>query len=514
MAGFVPVVTGRVRWQVRAELLASKIGPLFGEAGLRLEEWLQAGQASVVKQGEHRTVYRVVLPGLDFHLKHYPLANTRAWLRQMIRPSKGRTEYQRTLAVAHRGVSTLEPLAFGECGAASQASYLITRTLLDVCPLNLFLEQTLPNLPCRRQTELRQRLTWELGAFVARMHQAGVTHRDLHPGNLLLRLDAEDTPRLYLIDLDAVRLSGPLGWQAARDNLVLLNRWFILRASRADRRRFLESYRQARLAEDAPGGRLVLPFGAGAELETCTIASNLAFWRHHDPRCLGKNRYFRPVRSAVVSGHAVTDLDAGLLATLLADPDEPFRRPEAVFLKQSRTATVVELTLGQPGSAGQVEPRRLIYKRFNRAHWTDPLANLLRRSPALRSYQMGHALRWRGLPTPRPLLVLHRRCWGMPAEGYLLTEKLPAARHLRDYLQELTQAPAEESPSGTMSSVRRLRQTIERLARLLAALHQRRICHADLKAANLLVSSEPWRVSHPDRKEVGSVNPTARSSSG
>ena len=35
-------------------------------------------------------------------------------------------EYRRTLLVAGRGVPTLEPLAFGECGSTIQASYLLT----------------------------------------------------------------------------------------------------------------------------------------------------------------------------------------------------------------------------------------------------------------------------------------------------------------------------------------------------------------------------------------------------
>jgi tRNA A-37 threonylcarbamoyl transferase component Bud32 len=404
-------------------------------------------------------------------------------------------EHQRTLAVLRRGVPTLEPLAFGECGTTVQASYLITRTLPDVCPLNVFLEQTLPDLPGRRQTQLRQRLTSELGRFIARMHQAGITHQDLHPGNLLLRWDQDHFPHLYLIDLHAVRLGKPLSWSASRANLVLLNRWFILRASRADRRRFLEAYRQSRR-------ELLLPAHAERDLEKRTVASNLEFWQHHDSRCLASNRYFRPVRSAVVWGHAVADLDPVLLSTLLADPDEPFRQAErqparAVILKNSQTSSVIELTV--QGSQG---PLTLIYKRFNRAHWTSPLANMVRRSPALRSYRMGHALRWRGLPTPRPLLVLHRRWLGMPAEGYLLTEKLPAARHLHEYLQDLEQVPV---------AIRRerLRQTIDRLARLIAALHQRRLVHEDLKAANILVSSEPWRVTHPDRKEPGPTTPAS-----
>jgi len=49
---------GGVRWQVHPKCHAQLIGP----QGLRLDEWLRAGQAHVVKNGPHRTVYRVTLP--------------------------------------------------------------------------------------------------------------------------------------------------------------------------------------------------------------------------------------------------------------------------------------------------------------------------------------------------------------------------------------------------------------------------------------------------------------------
>jgi tRNA A-37 threonylcarbamoyl transferase component Bud32 len=518
MTQFISCLTGSVRWQVHSDLWGGKDAgrscPLFGPAGLRLDDWLASGQARVVKQGLHRTVYHVSLPGLDFHLKHYPLTDTRSWLRQMIRPSKARMEYRRTLAVAGRGVPTLEPLAFGECGATIQASYLITRTVPDVCPLDLFLEQTLPRLPGPRHTEIRQRLTQEMGRFVARLHHAGIIHQDLHPGNLLIRLDAEDVPRLYLIDLHAVQLGGSLGWRASRDNLVIFNRWFIVRAERSDRLRFFQHYARARkeLADEEgrPGswlgwllGRrpwLPCPLDVERELEQRTVASNLTFWQHHDPRCVSNNRYFRRLRSDQVRGHAVADLDGELVNSLLADPDEPFRRPNAVFLKNSRTSSVVEIEVSGPDG-----PRQLIYKRFNLTSWIDPWTALVRCTPALRSYRMGHALRWRGLPTPRPLLMLHRQRGGPPREGYLLTEKLPDARHLLDYLNEQVQQPAD----GVRCT---LRAMIPQLARLVGDLHERRMVHRDLKAANLLVSSEPWRVAHPDRQDSSTSGPTACSS--
>ena len=70
-----------------------------------------------------------------------------------------------------------------------------------------------------------------LGRFVAHLHQAGITHSDLHPGNLLFRRTEDDEVVLYLIDLHAVHLGRPLHWSASRDNLIILNRWFSLRAA-------------------------------------------------------------------------------------------------------------------------------------------------------------------------------------------------------------------------------------------------------------------------------------------
>jgi tRNA A-37 threonylcarbamoyl transferase component Bud32 len=487
MSSQVRIDVGGIRWQV----VPKYRDRLFGPQGLRLDEWLRTGAAQVVKQAPHRTIYRVTLPGLDFYLKHYPVGDVRGWLRQLIRPSKARTEYRRALAVAGRRVPTVEPLALGERGHVLRPgeSFLITRTLGGTQPLNCFLEETLPALPARRQANLRRRLAGELGKLIARMHDAGMTHNDLHPANVLIHLGANDRPQLHVIDLHAVRLGRPLGWRASRDNLVMLNRWFMLRAGRADRLRFWRAYCAERAGPN--GGRNIWGTAARAprstsgvirELERRTGESNWQFWKNRDRRSRATNRYYRRVRSGVAAGFAVTDLDRDDLAKLLADPDAPFGRPGVTLLKDSRSSTVAEMDLAVGGVV-----RRVIYKRFRVTAWSDPWAALVRPSPALRSWVLGHGLRERGLPTARPLAVFHRHRHGLAYEGYLLTEKIENAVDLHQCVAGLGSFNVAERRT-------RLRCLIDHVARLVRELHQRRLAHRDLKAVNILVAAPDFAV--------------------
>jgi hypothetical protein len=145
------------------------------------------------------------------------------------------------------------------------------------------------------------------------------------------------------------------------------------------------------------------------------------------------------------------------------------------LLKDSRSATVADLEMTVGG-----RPCRVIYKRFRVTEWSDPFLTLLRRSAAVRSWIFGHGLRERWLPTPRPLLVLHRRRAGLQQEGYLLAEKIENAVELQRFLAELGAWPRRER----LALVRR---HIDALARLVRGLHGRQISQRDLKAANILV---------------------------
>lgn len=488
---FVVVTVGDTRWHIAPDVRDQLLGP----DGLRLDHWLRDGQARIVKHGPHRSVYAVALPGLRIHVKHNRLANTRAWLRELARLSKADSECRRAQSVAARQVPTVTPLAVGErmVGLGKRESFLITRSLDATMPLDAFADRFLPTLEPGRQASIRQRLAVALGDFLARMHDAGILHHDLHAGNVMVGLSTADEPSLYLIDLHSVRLSVPLDWRASRDNLVVFNRWFSLHASRTDRLRCWQAYDRARFESC----RWPEPIGVepnkadgilARELEERTRRSKGQFWQQRDRRSLHNNRYYRRVRARGVIGHVVADLDAAVVAALLDDPDEPFQRPGVQFLKNSRTSTVVEFDLPLRG-----QQQRVIYKRFEVKSRTGPWLSLLRRPPALRSWINGHGLRERCLPTPRPLVVLHRRRAGLLLQGYLLSLKVPNAVELPRFLDNVLALPCAERAAL-------LRDRIDQTARLVRELHRRGVSHRDLKGANILTTE----AGTPDAKNADS----------
>ena len=122
--------------------------------------------------------------------------------------SKARRSYEYALHLLSLGIATPEPVAYKEvrvCGLLRE-SYYVSRK--SSCPHSLQ-EPTLPMSAME-----------PIGRFIAKMHYAGVLHRDLSPGNILF----DDNGMVEVIDLNRICWKRrPLDFRTGCQNFERLN---------------------------------------------------------------------------------------------------------------------------------------------------------------------------------------------------------------------------------------------------------------------------------------------------
>jgi tRNA A-37 threonylcarbamoyl transferase component Bud32 len=471
---------GEVGWWVLPDWESALLGP----SGLRLDDWRRDGRLATVKTGPHRVVYRADLPAGAVFVKHFKVPSWREILRQWVRRGKGRNEGKRAVRLARIGVPTITPIALGEQRRRKFLfeNYLVTPEIPGTVPLDEFLENRLPHLPATIRPRVKREVGRRIAELTARIHEAGFLHQDFHPGNLLVGTDAEGRIQLAMIDLDALRVRNVVTWRDAEANLAMLNHSFWLRSDRTDRHRFLVDYLNARTGPKPDVA------GLARRIETATREWAERLWRRWGKRCRGSNKYFQAYRGSEAQGVAANTLDPAVVRSLMDDLDAPFHHPETTILKSSRTTTVAELTLPVDG-----KPTRVIYKRFNRKKWLDPILAIFRPTRAWRAWQAGQHLASRALPTPQNLAYFRRsrpgrRIWPQqffPHDTYLVTVKAEPSITLADYVDRVLPSLGEDARRVTVRRVARS------LARLVRTLHERSLSQRDLKAANILIEGDP-----------------------
>ncbi len=463
--------TGEMCWQLQPDWEQQLLEP----GGLPLASWIRQGLAQVVKHGEHRTVYRVDLPSGAIYVKHYRCSSLGRASRSLVRASASRREYRKMCEVARRRVPTAHAIGFGELRRHGLVldNYFVTEALAGAIPLDACLERDLPQRPVKHQAILRRRLTVALADLCAALHAAGVVQDDLHPGNVLVGWsDAADatslpTPRLYLIDLPGVRLSRPLSWRAARDNLVMLYSGLAADTSRADRLRFWKHYLQARA-----GQPLAHPRHAARDIARRARDFACRNRRGRDARSLRNNRDFQAFHCEGWQVHAVAQLEKDWLTTWAMNPVALLQRYLHHPLKLSHTSVVVQAEVPLNNTC-----KTVALKHCQAATGWKRLLAPWRKSKAWRGWYTGHALAQRDIGTALPLAMLHRA----GGDSYLMTEWIEGAENLHLYAWRLAEMPR------ALSEVR-AQQTAHGLGQLLGRLHRWQIAHRDLKWGNLLAA--------------------------
>ena len=182
-----------------------------------------------------------------------------------------------------------------------------------------------------------------------------------------------------------------------------------------------------------------------------------------------------PFVSGMYRGFAREDLVSPELLEFLHDPDRAFSDPASTIIKDSYTTS--SCTVGR-------EQRSLHIKRYNYQNTFYALKYFFRTSRAKRVWKVAQHLIASNIPTPQPISFLDQRKGGLLIKSFFISKAIDGAVPLNRAIHKLNACRASRDTAQKKT-------LIQQAAHLVRVLHERGICHRDLKASNILVQENP-----------------------
>ena len=525
------IATVQTEWQFsQADVEETERWPLqrLVERWDDLPTWLPV---TALKTNRLRTVYRFdtasLLAAADaskgevargWVVKKYRSFGLFDRLRSSLIGTRAAREFSALSRLRGWGFAVPRPLAFGERtspGGLSLEGGLVMEEIEAAVPVVTHLgqafDQSKPNVPL--VAEARERLV-EIGRLVARLHDHGVVHPDLHGGNFLLGPDHDNggARRLVLIDLHSCRFPGrvlrparlgalakiahSLSWTVPREELRWLLAAYCVGAGVAGEGR-REPLEAGSLEAAASSGS---PFSAAMvnaavarsvgqteaavaqrveSLERRRIASRTR-------RCLVNSTSFGVDRRRSTRVFHVRSWTAdGAIA--LARPI-----PSGEVVKASLSGWVARLGVDSdgPGSKGRDtctdvggDVKRGLVVKYRRYSLGERLRGIFLRHRLLHSWVASHALRVRRVAAPAGFALVEKRSFGMVESAWLIQEAVPGGQPLDTFLWE-TFGPVGEA-RGAMA---RLKFSVSvAVGEALRRFHGVGACSHDCSPQNLVV---------------------------
>jgi tRNA A-37 threonylcarbamoyl transferase component Bud32 len=455
-----------------------------------------------VKRNSSRSVWRAEIGDRAYYIKYY---ESKGWLSQIknhLRRPACIGEWDGGLFAIRSGIEVVQPAAFSIANGKDQqsASILVTEAAEPSWPVNAFWRLLATDDDLARQRQDRNQLVDRLAELIARAHQAGFEHLDMHAENILVQRTGPREFKAVFVDLHSARRDVPLSERAVVRNLAQLNQWFRQHAALAERLRFLKAYLRWRneFEHQYPHARRLESDYADLVRACAGAADRHAqrLWAGRDRRIGRPGRYFdrlrlidgwsgqvflRTKRQDSLSPSSRLALKRDWWRRTLNDYLRDLDAPAAeVDVKDSHSASVTRTVWTTPDG----EKISVLIKRPRARNAQRQLRMLAPPSRSRRAWRIANALLNRNIRTPRPLAVLERKTGPLIRDSVFVTEFVEQAQDLEAWLS----APEHQAP--TRAAYRSRRDLLERLVRLLRQFHQRGFVHRDCKAGNILVAPE------------------------
>jgi hypothetical protein len=415
-----------------------------------------SNRVTPVKSGTYRCVYRIRLSSQAVYLKHFKATDSRAVIRNVFLGTPAEREARGVELVKRAGIDTLSWEAAGAVrrGPFARDSFLITREIAGTRPLDELLAEK-QSVAGAEAVRFRQELSRGLGRLVGRLHGAGLTHDDLHPGNLLARMDPDGGCSLWLIDLQRVHRWPAMTFRRARGELFALFKFFHWMSERSDQHRFFRAY-----WEQMTAAKSNLSLRSAADRGRSLARRIDDYFRRALPGALGRHdrKWQRSHRRLIVADRGVQRCRG--LASLGKRRIENWRdQPNSLFAADVVTVwhrqaagcrhAIVNLPSGDASHSSEVREitRRIgLAERVFGGSWSE----------TRRAWEMAHALLRRGFPAVRPLFYTESRDQGVVRE-FLLSEQPAGQVPLTVFLERhLPLLPPRERERWISAITRRL----------------------------------------------------------
>lgn len=374
----------------------------------------QAEHINIVSNRFRRSVYVLKTDAGVFFLKSSPVRRKKDRLRFLMLPWRIKTEWRNLKRLEKKSVPVPRRVLFGYKGLfPNHGFFLVTESVPG------------SEIDCRHPEQMLN-----LAGYLARLHDRGIYHRDLHPENILLNRDSQPV----LLDVQEAYC---LPWLPHRLRISNLAQFWWHLQSRPGCPVTLEAFLQAYNS----GRKKPVPAGKVAE---AAERRRRRYYRSRSARCLKNSTEFHIIKNGSgVRGFKRRDFE--------------WRKKELQIALARGHSIKDDKLLAYENVCIKIHKKRLFHKDRSLASW-----------------KMARALAVRGIKVPEALAYFNTA-----GATYFLSAFYAESLPLNDYF------------SSGMSQKDKT-AAIKRLARWLRACHDMNIWQRDFKSTNILVQADEF----------------------